>query len=330
MFQHAWLRLSNTLYRVDSLLFRIHRRFYSVAPLSSTFGISSAVLHLVTFLLFICYCVIDCTWILTQFLLRILLGFYLRRSGFFRTLLLRYLSSLVNTWRRRRFYPVTSSSGLSCFFTDTDSDVLQRCFEAERAYKSQNVVSFFSSNSEYVYVDNCANTHISNQRQNFISFTPSRRGSRYKVSTVGGAASPEGEGTVRWSWKDDKGQSHTFNLPNCKYYPDSPACILSPSQLGLSLRDYDRGTGIDSGIYSSTFYWKGRSSTRTIHHTPAFMPRLKINDTVRNFATYLSNFSAYFDDFASFSLLTQRECDTIFSDAASRQAILGRRISFRK
>ena len=89
---------------------------------------------------------------------------------------------------------------------------MRMCFDSERNIKGSNRISFFTKDPECVYVDNCANTHISNNKNHFVEFTPIRRGSKDKVSTVGGLATPAGEGTVKWSWRDDDGRSHTHLL----------------------------------------------------------------------------------------------------------------------
>ena len=120
---------------------------------------------------------------------------------------------------------------------------------------------------------------FTNNKDHLVDFQPIRQGSKDKVSTVGGNAMPSGEGTVKWLWRDDNGRLRLHLLQNCRYYPKSPACILSPSQFGIELNDVDGGTGIDSAVKISTFYWNKKNSVRTIHHTPSFMPKLDINDS---------------------------------------------------
>ena len=106
-----------------------------------------------------------------------------------------------------------------------------------------------------MYVDNCANCHIYNDIFHFIDYKASSLNKINGCSTVGGGANAVGEGTVRWSWRNDNGEQFSYDLPNCKYYPNSPVYILSQTQLGLHLNDKDFGTRIESGIYSSKFHW---------------------------------------------------------------------------
>ena len=239
----------------------------------------------------------------------------------------------INDWRNKKNLLCTHDK-LYCFLTESDctSDhaSIKRCYEAESNDTASSRISFFTKDPENVYVDNCANTHITNNKDHFVDFKSIRRGSRDKVSTVGGNAMPVGEGTVKWSWRDDDGRSHTYLLKHCRYYPNSPACILSPSQLGLQIKDCDGGTGIDSSVRTSTFYWCKKKFSRTIQHTAAFMPKLEINDTSTALASYISSFEAFFDDKSNFSFLTEKEFHDTFSSQDNKLSTLGRRVIYRK
>ena len=80
------------------------------------------------------------------------------------------------------------------FFSEEDykSDMASiNCFfEASTANHQMNQISFFTKNPEDVYVDNFANTHISNNRKHYITFTSIPKESGGMVSTVGGNAFP--------------------------------------------------------------------------------------------------------------------------------------------
>ena len=165
---------------------------------------------------------------------------------------------------------------------------------------SQRYLSFNSFSprpDDFVLVDNCSNVFISNNLRHFTTYTPFQKSlSPNGTSTVCGSKAPSGMGTVRWAWYDDNGKSHTFDLPNCRRYPDSPVSLLSSNQLGKFLQDTDCDTTIESGIYTSTFYWSNCKYHQTIQHTPNLMPRLPINDSKSSYATILSRFLHYFDD----------------------------------
>ena len=136
----------------------------------------------------------------------------------------------------------------------TDAECIKRCYESEVSH-SGSVTNFMSSKHESVYVDNCANCHISNTKEHFIDYTPytdSELGDF--VNTIDGNTKPEGFGTVCWSWRDDTGKVSRYELPGCRHYPNSPVCILSQSQLGIFLKNDNFGTKIESGIHTSIFH----------------------------------------------------------------------------
>ena len=156
-------------------------------------------------------------------------------------------------------------------------DSIARCYRATTGSRGR-LIDFTSGNSQTVYLDNCANTHISNCKDDYITYTDlSGSSEREGVGNVGGTAKPEGIGTVRWKWEDDLGKEHVFELKECRYFPTSPANILSVSSLGVQLGDDDDGTWIKSGPYTSTFTWKKGRHQRTIKHTPSRMPIMHIN-----------------------------------------------------
>ena len=154
----------------------------------------------------------------------------------------------------------------------SDQDCIKRCYDSEQR-QAAPLLNFMNEKCESVYVDNCANCHISNDKSHFISYTKySPEQISASVNTIGGDTMPEGEGNFRWRWRDDNGNLHKYDLPGCKYYPSSPVCILSQTQLGLFLEDTDFGTKIESGIRTSVLYWENQKYTRTIAHTASFMP----------------------------------------------------------
>ena len=325
---------------VSLWLFNLQQFAYPVYPPGY---ISSFLKFLLMFFEFTCcitFCMLDFLWMIQSYFFRVgyLFSFILARHFWnFITkpppILQFFRDSLIRDWRTKHNL-ICPNDRLFCMLTDSefsaDHASIKRCYESESKHQPSIRVSFFTKEPESVYVDNCANTHISNNREHFVDFNPIRRGSRDKVSTVGGSAMPVGEGTVKWSWRDDNGRSHTHYLKHCRYYPNSPACILSPSQLGLQLKDIDGGTGINSSIKSSTFYWDNGKFSRSIHHTAAYMPKMDINDTSTTLASYISSFEAFFDDTAHFSFLTEEEFHDTFSSEDNKLSTLGRKVIYRK
>ena len=149
---------------------------------------------------------------------------------------------------------------------------------------SKKSCDFFAPMWETVYVDNCANCHISNNILHFINYTPCSASDTSGCSIIGGGTQAAGHGIVRWSWRNDNGRNFVYELLDCRHYPDSPFCILSQTQLVLLLKDDDFGTKIESGIYTSRFFgiissiskrsstlnhscprWSWRTTSRLLH-----------------------------------------------------------------
>jgi hypothetical protein len=100
--------------------------------------------------------------------------------------------------------------------------------------------------------------------------------SSYKVATIGGKGhSASGMGTVKWSWSDDVGETHTYLVKDVLFFPASPINILSVTSFARQLQD-EEGTGIDTKMKYSRFYWQGKFQ-RTICHPASNLPEMPIN-----------------------------------------------------
>ena len=216
---------------------------------------------------------------------------------------------------------------LNCFTTE-DEQLFERCFQAVSRQQT-NLVSFLTIKPTFAYIDNCANTHVCTDRSMYLNdFKPFHRSSRDKgVGNIGGSASPEGIGTVRWTWKDDNGIDHTMDLQNTRLFPSSPANIISLTQLGLQLQDDDNGTYVRSGIYNTKFVWDKSQYCRSIKHTASYMPLLTINDSTSAFSTFLSSFQSIYDDTRHCSFLTDVETLHL-QQAESKEKLLGTNIVY--
>ena len=194
---------------------------------------------------------------------------------------------------------------LSCFTSEDDAS-LSRCFNAVSTGAS-SLMNFSSSRTDTAYIDNCANTCICKHESDLRDYKPFHRSCRKKVGNVGGASRPKGIGTWDCTWKDDTGQDHKFSFPNTRHFPDSPANIISVSQLGLLLNDGDDDTYIKSGTHSSLLVWNKAKFKRSIQHTASYMPLLIINDASSVFASFLGQFRNFYDSDPSFSFLTDAD-----------------------
>ena len=77
----------------------------------------------------------------------------------------------------------------------------------------------------------------------------------YGVETIGGTDfKPTGIGTLKWSWKYDKGKSHTHILDHGLYLTESPVNITISTDLADQYDD-DDDTYIKTKRHSSEFRW---------------------------------------------------------------------------
>lgn len=150
------------------------------------------------------------------------------------------------------------------------------------------VYSSFDSNTDTALIDNCANTHIWNNRSQFSNFRIIPK-EEQGVSTIGG--SPHfalGIGDISTSWKDDDGNVFQHTLKNVLYFPNSPVCIISTSKLATEWGyeiDYE-GTYIKSKHSYSVFKWKNKQFRRTIQHPTHCLPELAVNEGYTSFEKF--------------------------------------------
>lgn len=85
-----------------------------------------------------------------------------------------------------------------------------------------------------VFLDKSATGHICNNKSMFTSYKAPDP-SQSAVTTIGDTTfSAAGVGTVKWTWKDDDGQFHTYEFNDCLHFPLSPVSILSVTAFGQS------------------------------------------------------------------------------------------------
>ena len=78
---------------------------------------------------------------------------------------------------------------------EADIKSFARCYKAVRGAQD-NLIDFGSTTSQRTYMDNCANTHISNCRDDYVTFKEIPDDLNEKVANIGGATKPSGIGTV--------------------------------------------------------------------------------------------------------------------------------------
>ena len=145
-----------------------------------------------------------------------------------------------------------------------DRIALTSAYNVDDKAKQSNGTSTFDIDASFVVCDNSKNTHICDNRDMFVNFNATTAG---LVATIGGKLNqPSGIGMVKWTWKDDGGALHTEQLDNALYFPKSPINIMSVTDLAKQF-NYDGGTGIDTNINHSLFYWKNNKFPPKIHHS---------------------------------------------------------------
>ena len=154
--------------------------------------------------------------------------------------------------------------------------------------------SDFSPGQETAIVDNCANTHVWNDKTHFISYSPFSTGSR-AVSTISGQNHfPVGSGDVSVSWRDDDNVVFNHILKNVLYFPDSPVKIISAHKLAAEWGpDVDlEGTSIKTKYAYSIFKWRFKEFRKTIQHPVHGLPEMVINDTKAGIFSTFCHFCA--------------------------------------
>lgn len=158
----------------------------------------------------------------------------------------------------------------------------EKCFFNAQVYtnakKHPSVVTFTDDNIT-VFVDNCSNIHVCNDRSLFSSLT--LRTEIEGADTIHGTGAAAGVGTVTWTWYDDDGQLYSWDFTDVQYFPDSPVNVMSVQKLSAAIEAKglcdSRGARIDSGSGSSTLTWENGKYTRTIIHPKHDLPEMLVN-----------------------------------------------------
>ena len=115
----------------------------------------------------------------------------------------------------------------------------------------------FDTDSETVGIDNRCSGCISHIRDDFIGDL--RPSNRVVKGFAGSRTTNVQVGTLRWSWEDDLGVKHTFDIPNSYYVPDGRVRLLSPhhwTQTQTKSSQRDRCGEYTNGR-ECVLYWDG-------------------------------------------------------------------------
>ena len=107
---------------------------------------------------------------------------------------------------------------------------------------------------------------------------------------------PAGIGTVIWSWKDDKNETHNHRIKNVHFFPTSPVNIPGITDFGSQLKD-ENTTGINTKCKKSSFYWKG-GNERTIYHPASQLPEMPLvpNNPTHAFCIFIKRCKSVIDN----------------------------------
>jgi bacterioferritin-associated ferredoxin len=174
-------------------------------------------------------------------------------------------ASILSTYRRHRI----KSTAVLAIMTVMAMDV-RTAVASERITK-------FDTDSDTIGVDNRCSGCISHVKEDFVG--PLRKSNKVVKGFAGTRVTKVKTGTLRWSWEDDQGRKHTFDIPNSYYIPDGKVRLLSPqhwaqSQNGKNHKRRDH-CGERTNGSECVLYWNGGDNKR---HIP-----LGRNDNVATF-----------------------------------------------
>jgi hypothetical protein len=122
----------------------------------------------------------------------------------------------------------------------------------------------FDTDSHLVGVDNRCSACISHVREDFPG---GLKTCNRVIKGYGGVRHFQlWTGTLVWTWDDDEGKSHTFNIPNSYYIPEGKIRLLSPQHWAQQCKGKDKwgGAGETTTAIRTTLFWNGSESKRTI------------------------------------------------------------------
>ena len=147
--------------------------------------------------------------------------------------------------------------------------------------------------SRLCYVDNCANTHIWSNAEDFEDGSLKPIGKLSSVATIGGSNFyPEKVGRLPLTWKDDSGSSYSIVLDDVLFFPRSPVNILSVTALANQLDD-DSGTYVKTCRNSSEFVWHSSRHRITLQHGQCQLPEMRVNEGYEKLKMKNNIFSLY-------------------------------------
>jgi len=141
-----------------------------------------------------------------------------------------------------------------------------------------------STNFEYgatsCVLDNSANSHIWNKKEDFVRGTLHPLKELASVATIGGSNFyPKGIGDLNVKIRDDNNMTSELVLKNVLYFPNSPVNIISVVCLADHFND-DHGTSVLTARNTSVLIWDNSKFSKTLRHSNNRLPEISVNEGV--------------------------------------------------
>jgi hypothetical protein len=101
------------------------------------------------------------------------------------------------------------------------------------------------------------------------------------------------QATIRVSWEDDYGMTHTYEYEETKYTPRGDINVIAVYKLGDKFGADDdmfdsdeNGTWIKTNANYSIFTWDHAKSSKTIRYARSRLPELYVNTSNSTFQSY--------------------------------------------
>jgi hypothetical protein len=133
------------------------------------------------------------------------------------------------------------------------------------------LVTSFDTDSEPIGVDNRCTACISHVSTDFVG--PLTDSGRTIRGFAGSRTVGIQVGTLRWSWSDDQGRIHTFNIPKSYYVPQGGVRLLSPQHWvkHTNKSKWRHNTGCDTNDKETRLYWNSFELT-VLHNAVTNVP----------------------------------------------------------
>ena len=153
--------------------------------------------------------------------------------------------TLVSTYRRHRMRSTATILAMTIL-----------AMHARTAVAAERSVAF-DTDSETIGVDNRCSGCISHVKEDFVG--PLKKTNKIVKGFGGSRVLNVKVGTLRWSWEDDQGQKHTFNIPNSFYIPEGKVRLLSPQHWAQGQNGKNRNRQNHCGEHTNSsecvLYW---------------------------------------------------------------------------